>query len=293
MTVFVTVVWGAVNSGPIRFPFPTGWRIPFYNDGRARITAGPGEGGHTGASAKAIDFVAMDTWASTKDVRSTSPGTVKIAANYVCAGRTVAIEDSNKNASFYYHLESWSVSVGQPVARGQVIGKWDNTTGGDPTCSTGPHLHFAGRNSVNWSLPLSSGTPLNIKDLRFVGWYPWWPNPNRDSGFVVQSTSHNVTWCTTDRTIDVRWPPASSIIGGSNIDGYSWAWTTSSTTIPDNTKEAEETVSSTTSTPLAYGTWWFHLKVRDNAGNWTKDSEVAHSGPLCISSIPAGFEGIE
>lgn len=153
MTVLVTVAWGAVNSGSVRSPFPTGWRIPFYNDGRARITAGPGEGGHTGASAKAIDFVAMDTWASTKDVRATSPGTVKLATTYDCPGKTVAIEDSNKNASFYYHLASWSVSPGQSVARGQVIADWDNTG----TCTTGPHLHFEGRNSVNWSLPLSSG----------------------------------------------------------------------------------------------------------------------------------------
>lgn len=280
-TVLVTVAFGGFNSQTIQFP--TGWRIPFYNDGRAMISNGPGEGGHTGPSAQAIDFVPMDTWLSTKDVRSTSPGTVKITAEYPCAGRTVAVEDGNLNSSFYYHLESWSVSPGQSVARGQVIAKYDNTTGGRPECSTGPHLHFEGRNVVDWSQPLTSGTPLNIKDLRFVGWYPWWPNPDRYSGFVAQSTSHNVSSCSTDRTIDVRWPPASGVVGGSNIDGYSWSWTTSSLTVPDNIKEAEETVSSTTSPTLGSGTWWFHLKVRDNAGNWTRDLEVAHSGPFCLN----------
>lgn len=40
--------------------------------------------------------------------------------------------------SIYAHLESAGVSAGQAVARGQYIGKSDNSGG-----STGPHLHFA------------------------------------------------------------------------------------------------------------------------------------------------------
>jgi hypothetical protein len=83
----------------------------------------------------------------------------------------------------------------------------------------------------------------------------------------------------------VRWPPASSVVGGGNIDGYSWVWSTSSSTIPDNVKEAEETTSNTTSASLSYSTnHYFHLKVRDNAGNWTRDADVVHLGPFWIAS---------
>lgn len=264
--------------------FPTGWRIPFYNDGRALISNGPGEWLHTGPSAQAIDFLAMDTWASTKDVRSPFAGTVKLATTYTCPGKTVGVQDSASNGALYFHLASWSVSVGQSVARGQVIADYD-TTGLYPDCISGAHLHFEGRNSINWSNPLNTGTPLVIKDLRGIGWYPWWPNVDRYSGFVVQSTSHSVTSCSTDRTIDVRWPLASGQTwpGHEFVDGYSWSWTTSSTSIPDTTKDGEETVQSTTSSSLAVGTWWFHLRVRDTSGNWTVSGDVAHLGPFCLN----------
>lgn len=276
---FVTIVWA----------FPSGWRIPSYNDGRAMISNGPGEGMHTGSSAGAIDFLPMDTWSTTKDVRSASPGTVKFATTYSCSGVTLGIQDTNGRSSFYYHLSSVFVAVGQSVARDEVVADYDNTG----SCTTGPHLHFEGRSMVNWDNPLGSGTPLTLKDLRFVGWYPWWPNPDRFSGFVVQSTSHSVTNCSTDRTVDIRWPVWSSVVGGSFIDGYSWSWTTSSSSIPDNVKEGEQSAFSTTSPSLSDGTWWFHLKVRDTSGNWTKDSDVAHSGPFCISSAKSLYYGEE
>lgn len=280
LSVVVTLLGLRVFVG-VGYAFPTGWRILFYNDGRARISNGPGEGLHTGPSAQATDFVAYDTWLSTKDVRSPFAGTVKLATSYLCPGKTVGLQDSASNAAFYYHLASWSVSVGQSVARGQVIGDYDDT--GER--SDGLHLHFEGRNSVNWSNPLNTGTPLVIRDLRGVGWFPWWPNELRNSGFVVQSTSHSVTGCSPDRTIDVRWPLAAGQTwpGHEYVDGYSWSWSTSSTSIPDTAKDGEESVSSTTSPSLAVGTWWFHFRVRDTSGNWTVTADVAHLGPFCLN----------
>lgn len=246
------------------------------------ISNGPGEGLHTGVSAQAIDFLPMDTWASTGDVRAAHSGTVKVVTTYSCSGKTIAIEQTaGGNASFYYHLSSFNVSVNQSVSRGTIIADYDNTG----SCTSGAHLHFEGRSGVNWSNPTTSGTPIVTKDMRGIGFYPWWPHPDRYSGFVVQSTSHTLGVCSTDRTIDVRWPPASGVVGGGNIDGYSWSWSTSSTTIPDTTKEAEETVSSTTSPSLANsGSWYFHLRVRDTSGNWAVSGDVAHLGSFWVAS---------
>jgi murein DD-endopeptidase MepM/ murein hydrolase activator NlpD len=145
----------------------------------------------------------MDTWASNSDVRAAHAGIVKVATTYPCPGKVLAIEQTaGGNASFYYHLSSFNVSVNQSVSRGAIVADYDNTG----TCTNGAHLHFEARSGVNWSNPLGSGTAIVVKDLRGIGWYPWWPHPDRYSGFVVQSTSHNLSSCSYDTTIDVRWP---------------------------------------------------------------------------------------
>lgn len=198
------------------------------------------------------------------------------------SGERIGIEQADLKASLYYHLSSDTVSPEQAVSRGKVIGYWDNTG----SCSEGAHLHFVARQSVNWSNPIGSGTPIVVSDLRGTGWYAWWPLDSHNSGYVVQSTSHTIGQCSTDRTIDVRWPETWWVTGGGDIDGYSWSWTTGSSTTPDTTKEAEESTWSTTSSSLANGSWYFHLRVRDylNGGEWASSLEVAHLGPFSIQS---------
>jgi calcineurin-like phosphoesterase family protein/PASTA domain-containing protein/Big-like domain-containing protein len=95
------------------------------------------------------------------------------------------------------------------------------------------------------------------------------------------SSSHPPGW-SPDRMVDVTWSGASD--GGSGVDGFSYEWSQSATTTPDMTKEAEETATGTTSPSLADGEWWFHLRTRDNAGNW---SSATHLGPFRIDGTAA------
>ena len=95
---------------------------------------------------------------------------------------------------------------------------------------------------------------------------------------TLGSTSHTVNVQSTDPTVDVTWTGASDV--GSGVDGFSYEWSTSAGTVPDQTKEAEETANATTSPSLSNGSHWFHLRTRDNAGNW---SAAAHLGPFVIS----------
>jgi hypothetical protein len=96
------------------------------------------------------------------------------------------------------------------------------------------------------------------------------------------SSTHPSGW-SNDRTVDVTWSGASD--SGSGVDGFSYEWSQSAMTTPDMTKEAEETAAGTTSPSLADGEWWFHLRTRDNAGNW---SGAVHLGPLRIDATAPG-----
>ena len=98
---------------------------------------------------------------------------------------------------------------------------------------------------------------------------------------VVTSTAAS-GW-SNDNTVEVTWSGASD--DGSGVDGYSFQWSQSATTVPDTSKDAEETATGTTSPPLADGQWWFHLRTADNAGNW---SAPVHLGPFKIDTSPPG-----
>jgi VCBS repeat-containing protein len=95
---------------------------------------------------------------------------------------------------------------------------------------------------------------------------------------VVQSTSHTVGTPSPDRTIDLTWSGATD--NESGVDGFSFLWDNQPTSVPDTVKDAEETATGTTSPALSNGAWYFHLRTRDNAGNWTA---TRHVGPFVIA----------
>lgn len=100
----------------------------------------------------------------------------------------------------------------------------------------------------------------------------------------VHSTSHTSEPSTT-KTIDMAWTAAGSAPGatdgGSGIDGYSYSFTQGATDVSDTTKDAEEIITTISSNVLAEGSWYFHLRTLDNAGNWTS---TIHAGPFIIDT---------
>jgi hypothetical protein len=91
--------------------------------------------------------------------------------------------------------------------------------------------------------------------------------------------SHPVGVATTRNTIVMAWSGAFD--QGSGLDGYSFHWDKTTTTEADTTKEAEETATGATSAALAAGTYYFHLRTRDNGGNW---SPSVHAGPYVVKA---------
>jgi murein DD-endopeptidase MepM/ murein hydrolase activator NlpD len=70
-------------------------------------------------------------------VRPVAAGRVIFSGSYQGFGRIVAIQHGQHMSSLYAHFEELSVTVGQLVDRGTVLG-----VVGSSGRSTGPHLHF-------------------------------------------------------------------------------------------------------------------------------------------------------
>ena len=98
---------------------------------------------------------------------------------------------------------------------------------------------------------------------------------------TVSSTSHTIGGTsTTDSTIDMTWSSDASDGSGSGVAGVSVAWDQAADTVPDNTVDHAVTVHAATSPALSNGTWYYHLRTCDLAGNC---SDTKHIGPFNLN----------
>jgi len=108
-----------------------------------------------------------------------------------------------------------------------------------------------------------------------IAWsYDDTPPSNPTSSTTIPTVN---TW-TTDNTIEVQWSGAADNMNG--IGGYSLQWTQSPTTVPDAT--VNTTGTSVTSSPLADGSWYLHIRTVDGVDNW--NSGAYHVGPFKIDT---------
>jgi hypothetical protein len=107
----------------------------------------------------------------------------------------------------------------------------------------------------------------------------------------VASTSHTPGVGSTSAVLEVGFASASD--AGSGVDGYSVAVDTAPTTVPPAVRNADATARAVRTSPLAPGSYWFHLRVADAAGNW---SAPLHLGPFeilapALGAGPPGADG--
>lgn len=112
-----------------------GFKVPF---GCGQVWSGQTRTNHSPANA--IDFNRANDLGDA--VRASAAGTVSTVRNLgdTSYGRYVVINHGSGYTTYYAHLQDWTVSVGQSVGRGAIIGHVGSTGG-----STGPHLHFEQR----------------------------------------------------------------------------------------------------------------------------------------------------
>lgn len=104
---------------PVTVESPFGYRLhPIFQELRM----------HTG-----VDFDGT----TGQPIRSAAAGVVVFANQQDGYGNVVVVDHGDQIATVYGHMSSFSVKVGDVLARGQVLGLVGNTG-----YSTGPHLHF-------------------------------------------------------------------------------------------------------------------------------------------------------
>ena len=181
-------------------------------------------------------------------------------ATFAWSGAT----DANGIDGYSYALSPLPTYVPDDVKEAE-----ENVTSFSTPLSDGVHwFHVRARDNVgNWSEAVHFG-PITIDTFQ-----PVRPVPS--------SPSHRVGGASAARTIDAAWSGASD--SGSGLDGYSFSWSQGRAADPDEVKDAEEGVSRATSAQLALGAWWFNIRSRDNAGNW---SSTVSLGPFSIKGGP-------
>ncbi|MGQ9584984.1 MAG: OmpL47-type beta-barrel domain-containing protein [Anaerolineae bacterium] len=100
---------------------------------------------------------------------------------------------------------------------------------------------------------------------------------------VVTSTSHMVGVWSSDNTVDVQWSGAADATSG--VAGYSYLFDTSPSTLPDAIEDTTGTSATSLTLPDG-GNHYFHLRTRDEAGNWAADA--VHLGPFQVDTQAPG-----
>ncbi|MBR2615735.1 MAG: peptidoglycan DD-metalloendopeptidase family protein [Clostridia bacterium] len=137
-------------------PGPTGfiWPLP---------TTSPGyisqyfHSGHSGLD------IAVGGWVNNGKIPAVAiaSGTVVRVGSYWDWGNLVVVDHGGGYLSYYAHLDSFSVSMGQKVSIGQQVGKIGSTGQ-----STGPHLHL-----VIYAPVGANGTSIRTDPMKYIN-YP-------------------------------------------------------------------------------------------------------------------------
>jgi subtilisin family serine protease len=164
---------------------------------------------------------------------------------------------------------SYAFSPAQDFVPDEVKDAETGTTTLTMPLADGEHwFHVRARDGEgNW------GDTVHVGPMRIDTFQPVRPVPS--------SPSHRVGGASADRTIAVAWSGATDSASG--LDGFSYSWSRGRPANPDPAKNVEETVSRATSPVLAVGAWWFNIRARDNAGNW---SDTVSLGPFSIRGGP-------
>ena len=140
----------ALEVGRRSHDTPRLWTTGFVRPRPGRVTSGFGKGreynGELTSRHMGTDFAG----ATGTPVKATNRGVVALVDTFYYGGRVIYLDHGEGLVSAYMHLSRADVSVGDTVAKGQVIGRVGSTGR-----VTGPHLHWVVRYGTITVDPLS------------------------------------------------------------------------------------------------------------------------------------------
>jgi len=221
------------------------------------------------------------TWKPSRLAFTTAPQTIAAGA----ASSPLTVEQRTNTGVAYTAGLPVSVTFASSSAGGSFStsagGPWTPTLTVAIASSAGNvSVHYRDTQPGSPTITASAAGKASATQVEAIALPPDTSPP--DTTTQTLSSTHPSGW-SDDRTVEVTWSGASD--SGSGVDGYSYEWSQAASTTPDMAKDAEETATGTTSPALADGEWWFHLRTRDNAGNW---SGAVHLGPFRIDATPPG-----
>jgi hypothetical protein len=148
---------------------PRLWTDSFLRPRSSRITANFGQRRQFNGETRSLHLGVDLAGAAGTPVIASNRGVVVIVHNFYYAGNAIHIDHGNGLTTAYMHLSETLVSVGDTVARGEVIGKVGATGR-----VTGPHLHWHTKYGLITVNPL---TLLNIDAVAAAT--PGEPRPER------------------------------------------------------------------------------------------------------------------
>jgi bacillolysin len=175
-----------------------------------------------------------------------------------------------------------------------VVPNEENAVATSIAPTTGP-----GATSHAWIVPSLAGPSNRLRVQLLGGIVPWLAADDSNASFgigmapggadtsapfdpVLHSPTHLPGVGSTLRQVRIAWAGAAD--EGSGVDGFSYSWSTNPAEDADTVKEAEENAVRVASPSLRAGTHYFHLRTRDNAGNWSLGTRI---GPFLIRATPA------
>lgn len=107
---------------------------------------------------------------------------------------------------------------------------------------------------------------------------------------VLSSPTHVANVWSTASMARVDWTTSTDVCSG--LAGYSYSWSPNAAAAPDS---VVDTATTTYTTALADGTWYFNIRARDKSGNWTATQsfgpvKIDAQAPVTTSNAPATWQ---
>ncbi|MFH1479102.1 MAG: YDG domain-containing protein, partial [Candidatus Omnitrophota bacterium] len=165
---------------------------------------------------------------------------------------------------------------GDDIVASYTTAEFDTKDIGDGKTITVSGISISGADAGNYTFNTTAATIANITSDAVDETSP-------DAPGDLDSSTHTVDTWSNDNEVTITWSVAADPGDpSSGVDGYSYEWSASIDTVPDQVKDVEEDITSLSSTLSDGIGHYFHIRTVDEAGNWSETSTI---GPFKIDTV--------